>query len=86
MKVLMIGNSFSADAHAYLSRIAEGAGQNDHKFLNMYIGGCSLEQHAKKIDESLIHYGIMYNETNYCSDLLVTLRAALTWQDWLSGQ
>ncbi len=78
----MIGNSFSEDAHHYLSRIAEGAGQTQHKFLNAYIGGCSLERHVKCIEGNLCEYGIMYNDKNYCPDLLVTLRAAIAWQDW----
>ena len=44
MKILSIGNSFSQDAHRYLHAMA----QADHTQLetcNLYIGGCSLQQH-----------------------------------------
>lgn len=44
MKILSIGNSFSQDAHRYLSQVAaaDGVELTAH---NLYIGGCSLEQH-----------------------------------------
>lgn len=46
MKILAIGNSFSQDATRYLQDIAASAGEN--LFVrNLYIGGCSLEMHAK---------------------------------------
>jgi len=45
MNILSIGNSFSEDATRYLHRISKigGAIVNNE----IYIGGCSLEQHAK---------------------------------------
>ena len=50
LKVLMIGNSFSASVHRYLPKIVE-AGKT-HKLLlaNAYIGGCTLERHCANID------------------------------------
>ena len=51
MKILAIGNSFSQDATRYLQDIAASAGEN--LFVrNLYIGGCSLEMHAKNITEN----------------------------------
>ncbi len=45
MKVLFIGNSFSADTTQYLQEVSEGK-----LFVrNLYIGGCSLEMHAENI-------------------------------------
>lgn len=44
IKILAIGNSFSQDASAYIHSIALSGGA-DVKVANMYIGGCSLEQH-----------------------------------------
>ena len=44
MKLLSIGNSFSQDAHKWLSPLAEAyGGQIDA--VNLYIGGCPLEAH-----------------------------------------
>lgn len=50
LKVLMIGNSFSASVHRYLPKIVEAGKQ--HKLLlgNAYIGGCTLERHCSNID------------------------------------
>lgn len=45
MKVLSIGNSFSQDAHYYLHSIASLNGY-EIETVNLYIGGCSLEQHV----------------------------------------
>lgn len=44
LKILSIGNSFSQDAHRYLTRFAKAAGV-DIMTRNLEIGGCSLEQH-----------------------------------------
>ena len=44
MNVLSIGNSFSTDAHSYLPQLAKAAGK-ELLLCNLFIGGCSLEQH-----------------------------------------
>lgn len=44
IKLLSIGNSFSTDAQKWLHQIAETAGA-DIYCANLYIGGCSLQQH-----------------------------------------
>ena len=50
LKVLMIGNSFSASVLKYLPKIVEAG--KEHKLLlgNAYIGGCTLERHCANID------------------------------------
>lgn len=53
LKVLSVGNSFSANAHRYLRQIT--AAQGDRLVLtNAYIGGCDFERHMRhaKADES----------------------------------
>ena len=45
MKILAIGNSFSQDATRYIEAIAEG----ELFVRNLYIGGCSLRNHAARI-------------------------------------
>ena len=48
MNVLSIGNSFSQDAQTYLHAISRA--EHDPIFcVNLYIGGCSLEQHFRNI-------------------------------------
>ena len=48
MDILAIGNSFSTDATRYLYGIARAAGDN-LQVTNLYIGGCSLEQHYRNM-------------------------------------
>ena len=44
MNVLSIGNSFSTNAHRFLPKMAEADGE-ELMLCNLFIGGCSLEQH-----------------------------------------
>ena len=48
MRILSIGNSFSQDAHRYLSRLGAAAGV-PLETVNLYIGGCSLSRHAENL-------------------------------------
>ena len=48
LKVLCIGNSFSQDATRYLEGVAS-AGPVPVIARNLYIGGCSLERHARNL-------------------------------------
>ena len=45
MEILSIGNSFSQDAQRFLHSIAAADG-TELNCANLYVGGCSLEQHA----------------------------------------
>ena len=55
MKILSIGNSFSADAHAYLYALAEQRGA-DLTTVNLAIGGCSLETHWDNVVQENANY------------------------------
>ena len=73
MKILCIGNSFSQDAASYLSCAA--ANQEIEIYTeNLYIGGCSLEQHYNnmvsgekayelEINGQKTHINVSLNET-----------------------
>ena len=50
LKVLSIGNSFSANAHKLLPQIASSMGK-ELILRNAFIGGCSLERHARHMKE-----------------------------------
>ena len=60
MKILCIGNSYSVGATKYLNQIAKQYGDNID-VCNLYIGGCSLERHAKNIKEDIADYRIFRN-------------------------
>lgn len=60
MKVLCIGNSFSTDATAYLSRVAASAGVSLETY-NLYIGGCSLARHWKNVETQEKEYLLEIN-------------------------
>ena len=79
MKILSIGNSFSDDAHRYISEIAKSNGE-DFKTVNLYIGGCSLELHSDNIADDNPVYGITYNgmPTNF----FTSIKTALESEDW----
>ena len=55
MKVLSIGNSFSADAHAYLYQLAKERNV-ELSTVNLAIGGCSLKTHWENITENNANY------------------------------
>ncbi len=46
LKILAIGNSFSEDATRYLYDILQDGGMEDIRIGNLYVPGCSLEQHV----------------------------------------
>jgi hypothetical protein len=60
VNILSIGNSFSQDAQRYLHAIARV--YNTRLYCaNLYIGGCSLEQHAKNITSGAADYSYEIN-------------------------
>ena len=59
IKILAVGNSFSQDATHYLHQIAAADGV-EMKVVNLYIGGCSLKQHAENIESGAQAY--LYEE------------------------
>ncbi len=56
IKILAIGNSFSVDGMEYLYQIAKDAGIQQVVLGNLYIGGCSLEQHWGKANTDTASY------------------------------
>ncbi len=79
MKLLCIGNSFSEDATAYLHQIAEQAGV-DLKVVNLYIGGCSFETHAKNFEANEKAYRYELNGV-YTAEP-VSINDTLAAEDW----
>ncbi len=55
MNVLSIGNSFSTNAHKFLPHMAKAAGK-ELLLCNLFIGGCSLEQHWNNWREEKADY------------------------------
>ena len=78
MKILAIGNSFSQDATAYLEAVAKSAGE-DLFVRNLYIGGCSLETHAKNAQSEEAAYAYEKDGERLES---ISLPDALTREAW----
>lgn len=55
MRILAIGNSFSQDSTAHLTRLAQAGGE-DFFVLNLYIGGCSLKRHWENMKANAAEY------------------------------
>lgn len=79
MKILSIGNSFSNDAHRYLSRLAKQEGV-DMKTVNLYIGGCSLERHYVNMLEDAKAYSFEFNGED--TGIKISIREALASDSW----
>lgn len=79
MNILAIGNSFSEDATRYLHDIARVDGKN-LQVTNLYIGGCSLEQHYRNMLSDEKAYELQYNGQK--TGFFVSLRDALLNRKW----
>ena len=79
MQILAIGNSFSEDAVRYLHGIARKAGDKI-KVVNLYIGGCTLEQHFRNMLSEERAYELHVNGER--SGFHVSLREALLNRAW----
>lgn len=69
MKILSIGNSFSADAHAYLHALAEQRGE-DLTTVNLAIGGCSLQTHWQNVTQNNANYLLSINGGEWAEQLV----------------
>ncbi len=78
MNILSIGNSFSDDAHFYLKKVAESAGV-ELTCVNLFIGGCSLEEHAQNLENSRLY---SYQLNGVFRESGSTLIAALCEREW----
>ena len=83
MKVLAIGNSFSADAvEQYLWEMAAEVGDT-LVIGNAYIGGCNIDRHTANFEKSLPIYSYRLIENGLLSSTEdVTLQDIITDRDW----
>lgn len=79
MRTLSIGNSFSQDATRWLHDLAESVGF-PLTCVNLYIGGCSLEQHWNNAETGAAVYA--YEENGLDTGRKVSLTEALEEGDW----
>ena len=79
MKILAIGNSFSQDATRYLYEIAKSDGY-ELVTVNLYIGGCELEQHYRNMIGDQKAYSMEFN--GQTTGFFVSIKEALLSQDW----
>ncbi len=79
MRILCIGNSFSEDATSYLSRTAENQGIGIYAE-NLFIGGCSLEQHYNNMISGEKNYEIEIDGQN--THVRISLNEALEKEKW----
>lgn len=82
LKILAIGNSFSVDAMQYLWDIANDGGVKV-VLGNLYIGGCSLDTHAKNIAASSAAYDY-YKNTNgtFVKTPSTSVQTAIADEEW----
>lgn len=85
MNILAIGNSFSQDATAMLMDLAGQAGR-PLAVCNLYIGGCSLEQHL--CNAALNRMGYDLQENGQSTGRTVSIKEALSLKrwDWITMQ
>lgn len=78
MKILSIGNSFSTDAHKWLSQIAADGGVEIEAY-NLYIGRCPLDKHWNNFCSGAADYELQLGgETIRPS----SINAALAMEKW----
>ncbi len=84
MNILSIGNSFSTNAHKFLSQIAAADGE-EIMLCNLFIGGCSLEQHWNNWREEKTAYDYeiyLPGETEMTRADEVAIHEAVEDEDW----
>lgn len=79
MEILSIGNSFSQDAQRFLHSIAAADG-TELNCANLYVGGCSLEQHAAFLESGEPVYDWEWNGAP--TGQKISLRAAVESRRW----
>ena len=78
-KILAIGNSFSRDATTFLHDAAKSVGI-DLVVVNLFVGGCSLEQHAANLASNDTVYLVEVNGA--ITDKYASLKNAVEAADW----
>lgn len=83
ISILAIGNSFSVDAMQYLYGMLKELGYNKIRLGNLYIGGCTLETHAKNLDGDIPAYTYYTNTTGTWNTASATkASSAIESYDW----
>lgn len=85
LKVLSIGNSYSTDSHALLHKLAAQNGVN-MQTLNLYIGSCSLEEHAVNVEDEAELYTMERNGVSTGEKISVQQAIALDKWDIITLQ
>lgn len=83
LKVLAIGNSFSTDATEYLWNVANDGGVETVVVGNLYIGGCTLNNHMTNLNGSKNAYKY-YKNTNGTWNMTenTSIQTALLDEEW----
>ncbi len=82
LKVLAIGNSFSADAVAHLRGLMTAAGMKSFVIGNMNIGGCSLDKHWGYAQSGEAAYSYSKQTKSGKNSKKADLETALTDEKW----
>ena len=67
VKLLAIANSFSDDCMEHVYGILKSLGVENIELGNLYIGGCSLDQHCANLRGDLPNYEFRTNDSNVCA-------------------
>ena len=79
MKVLSIGNSYSANATTYLHQLAESCGI-ELMTANLYIGGCPLSTHYRNMMSGEKAYWLQLNGA--MTNFKISMEEAILSDDW----
>lgn len=79
IRILAIGNSFSQDALRYLKFMADSVGA-EIKTINLYLPMCTLEDHAKNVQENLCRY--TYECNGVQTGRIVSVQEVLQEEPW----
>lgn len=79
MKVLSIGNSYSANATTYINKLADSCGL-DVQTANLYIGGCPLSTHYRNMLSGDKAYWLQINGA--MTNFKTSMEDALLADDW----
>jgi len=83
IKILAIGNSFSVDAMEYLFPILKDGGYENIVLGNLYIGGCSLDQHWSNIvNESKLYTYYLNTEGTWKTYGSMSVEDVINTEEW----
>lgn len=83
LKVLFIGNSFSADTSLHLADIAQSFGVQNVTIGNLYIGGCSIRKHYENAVNDYAVYEYHVDRGNgFIKTLRHRIRDTIKSEEW----